>query len=142
MDEELQRDIHRIVGSDSNLRILPNDEAARLLKTFEDTYVVKADSLWWWECLKTPSKSVNYDPDESLDSLKSLLSDKEGELLLVVTDDDSPPWIVIEGKLDHLMKLVEDLRYFEYFVADRSTRWIVFDTHHNQFVITNASTSE
>ena len=142
MDEDLRKEIDQLVGSIAGLRILLDHEAAPLLKALKSAFVGDEKSVWWWESLKVPCRSIEYDSEKSLDSLKSLLSEKGDILLLAVTNDDPPPWKVVEGRLDDLLEFVGELRYFEYFVTDASAAWIVFDTHHNQFVISDATASQ
>jgi len=79
---------------------------------------------------------MNYDGADAFSVLRSNIGDLE-LVRLVVTDDEPQPWPVFEGPLEEILVVLQETRYFEYFLVpgvNDGGRWIVFDTHHNQLV--------
>ena len=59
-------------------------------------------------------------------------------MFLLVTDDEHEPWPVLEGRLEELLTLIGEQRYFEYILVSRNKKLCVFDTHHNTLVLARA----
>ena len=59
----------------------------------------------------------------------------DSKIYLVVTDDNYHPWQVFFGKKDEIKTLLEEQTFFEYFIFDAFCDKILFDTHHNAFIL-------
>ncbi|MEO1262601.1 MAG: hypothetical protein AAFZ15_27595 [Bacteroidota bacterium] len=67
--------------------------------------------------------------------LSRYLKDFADCIYLVVTDDEFYPWVVYYGEKRELKGLLEEQRFFEYFVFDHSCKKVLFDTHHNSLIL-------
>jgi len=127
--------LREYVGHHAEMEVLDATSVARIADAVADAFVDDREHLWWWESLRTPAKVGSYGKNDGLAHLQMILGCKSGSLVLVVTDDEGPPWSAVRGALPRLIGMLRDHQYFEYFLVDDSFSWIVFDTHHNALVI-------
>ncbi len=111
---------------------LINDSSKTLNLLFE-IFELDTERLYLWESKK--GEKFDYSQDSWVSVLKNQLADFEEVLYLVVTDDEFPPWLVYKCKKGDLLKLLPELRFFEYFLFDERMKKVVFDNHHNQFIV-------
>lgn len=134
IDDSLVMELAAAARANSGITLLTADASERLLVRVAARFRVDTRRLWWWE--GTPNaRTVPFSEASEVDQLRELLSGQAGQLTLVVTDDESPPWVALEGTLSALVLLLEETRHFEFFIVDRDLNWIVFDTHHCEFVV-------
>ena len=125
--------LEQLVSSSADLRILSEEESTALTKRIADAFVADERAVWWWDALCVPSYQLPYGHDRQ--ELLNALLYRERRLFLAVTDDDPPPWTWIEGSSQAVLDLLGESPFFEYFLTDPTASWILFDTHHNQFVL-------
>ena len=129
----LQAHLEQLVDSIADLRILSEEESGAFTKRIADTYVADERAKWWWDALGVPHYQMPYG-DNRLGMLEDIVYN-ESRLLLAVTDDDRPPWTWIEGSPQAVLELLGESPFFEYFLTDPAVSWVIFDTHHGQFVV-------
>ncbi len=139
IDAELLSDIDAITGATPALRTLEASKAEELRIRVGQLYVRDTDSLWWWANLKIPIRRVSYDQDDGVSHLIEIVGDAK-ELLLFITDDESPPWPVVSGDVASIGTLLREVRHFEYFITPTDLSWIAFDTHQNEIVTSRMAT--
>lgn len=98
-----------------------------------DAYVADRKHLRWWESLKVPASRLGYGASDWLSQLVKLVENK-GEAVLVVTDEEEPPWPAYTGGVANIIEMLRGCRYFEYMIAAPDGSWVVFDTHMNELV--------
>lgn len=127
--EELNEASRKVAGVS---RLLP-EVAETHLRRLADTFVADPSSLHWWAFLKFGSTRIPYDPGDGLSKLEGLIGDKV-DAILVVTDEEEPPWPVYAGTATQLIAMLRECRFCEFMIASRDTGWVVFDTHMNELV--------
>jgi hypothetical protein len=95
--------------------------------------VADPSSLRWWERLKVRAEHVTYGNADGLFQLAKLVGPRN-DAMLVVTDDEEPPWPVYSGDVQKIIALLRESRFFEYILAAQDMSWIAFDTHMNELV--------
>lgn len=138
IDRALGLEIEAALRTIPTLSIVPEVELRGRLAAIAKQYVKDPESIWWWECLKAPSRTISYGEDDGLKILEQLVPDQSDIVTLVATDDQPQPWVGIEGDIRSLCKLIGECRFFEYIVFPESCEWVIFDTHHNQLVATGS----
>jgi hypothetical protein len=118
----------------ADLALLDDQELADLVEAIAERYLAGRQSLWWWNNLKVPSKTVVYGKEDGLALLRDLLPERT-DLVLVVTDEAVAPSGAARGNAAHLVQLLRDCWGFEFALVPGDLAWIVFDTHHNALVI-------
>lgn len=100
-----------------------------------DRFGFSRTGLWWWEAVPRDAKVVRHGyTNDGLELLLSIIPGGAEALYLFVTDDAAPPWRCVCGTASDLVAMLRELPFFEFFIVDRGTNWIVFDTHHNVIV--------
>lgn len=133
VDPELLADL-RNLARNLGLAELSDADGAQVAQCVQDAFVTKPEATWWWTVLAPPVASLPYGENDGLALLLRLLP-AETTVLLVVTDDEHAPWPVFEGALPEVVTMLREARAFEFWVATRDWRWIVFDTHNNELVV-------
>jgi hypothetical protein len=133
MDAELMAELDSFVSVNPEVRWLEERKAISAIEALANRFEIPRTQVWWWEG-REHARKIQYSEVDGLAVLEGLVV-PDSHVLLLVTDDEPPPWPSIEGPLGLLMALVRKQRYFEFFVTDPGTDWVVFDTHHNELVI-------
>jgi hypothetical protein len=113
---------------------IPRDQVSTIVADIATNYVADSSKILWWEALKRKPLIIGYEGVNGLSLLKALI----GELSLVeliVTDEEIGEWIAFRGALEEILLIVSHQRYFEYMICDPEHTWLIFDTHHNEFVV-------
>lgn len=127
--DELDATSSQIGGIDK----LAPDIASAYVQGLADAYVVDPLNLRWWESLKIHAEHVKYGDADGLFRLAKLV-ERRHDAMLVVTDDEEPPWPVYSGDVQRIIAMLRKSRFFEYILAAPDMSWIVFDTHMNELV--------
>lgn len=115
-------------------------EAKSKLNTLKQAFKFDFSYLYLWEHEIHNKKTYHYSND-NWSELMNLEMDKFSEqVYLVVTDDEFYPWIVFRGKKSDLKILLEEQRFFEFFIFDDYYNKILFDTHHNSLILMTYAT--
>lgn len=88
------------------------------------------DSIWLWERFRDPITSKQ--PEDPLVWLRENL-EPTVEYWFIATDEDGKYWVA-EATGDSIIRVIEEMYCFEYYVADRGMNWIVCENHHNVFI--------
>jgi hypothetical protein len=115
---------------------LTDIEISEIQSSITDNFGIDVSRNWCWESISVEHKTIEYGKEDGLKKIKELLN-KDVTVLLVVTDEETPPWFGFKGKLFDFIEVLKKLRYFEFFIIDEKCLWIIFDTHHNSFIITS-----
>ena len=134
MDVELMDSIRLFSKKKNAIKELDVERSRDLLGFFSEVFVSDSGRRWWWEALRCDAKTIEYGDDDGLEIIKKILTGVDS-VFFVVTDDEFPPWSVFKGRLDDVLELISEQRYFEYFLFREGMDWCVFDTHHNSLVV-------
>jgi hypothetical protein len=116
-----------------HVHLLPPDDTSVLIGDVSRHLALGPARKWWWEAAAR-AKRRRYE-GEGLSTVDKLVLARVGPLYLVITDDEAPPWIAVSGKWPTIRSLLEESRFFEFFIVDGARAWAMFDTHHNELVI-------
>ena len=105
-----------------------------LLTELKDKFDFSYDKKFIWEGLKSsPFKIIEYG-DKWEYFLSIFLQEFCDKIFLVITNEEFYPWMILEGNSNELIQLLKEHPFFEYFIFDRSKDYVLFDTHHNEFI--------
>lgn len=134
IDEELIESIRSMFDDSPALLELDKEEAKGLASSVASRYVSDTNKIWWWESLKSDSLVIDYGEEDGLNMLENLICNDKS-VIIFITDDQPEPWCVLRGASSEILNVIKNQRFFEYFIVPEELNWIVFDTHHNSFVI-------
>lgn len=143
MDDELFESIHAYAKMRQDLRVLDEQESESIRSRVESAFGVPNGSKWPWERLSAPRTVQDYG---EANPFREILRRVGGatRICIFITDDESPPWMAIEGSAELIVQMVGEQRFFEYFLvpcASGCPKWAIFDNHHNQLVFVGDSTA-
>ena len=132
--DELVEDIDGTIASENlNIRKLAREESEKILQKVSDKFNIDKSKLYPWESDYPQQENTGY--GDNWDTIfTETLSKLNEELYLVVTDDERPPWQIYVGSPQEIKMLIEEQRFFEYFLFDIKMAVLVFDTHHNSLI--------
>jgi hypothetical protein len=134
IDADLLDELDAAAAGIGGMNRLSAAAAAVCVQQLCEKFVADSAHRWWWESLAVPSKRLNYGNGDGLAVLTDVVSRERG-VVLVVTDDVGPPWVVYEGEAKAIVSALRECRFFEYILAAQDASWIIFDTHMNELVI-------
>lgn len=134
VDPDLIAEIRARLTEFQDVQELPEHAARLVIDGVAKDHIIDRDRTWWWTSLKDPSEVITYGESDGLLLLASTVPGHNVGVL-VVTDDEPPPWPAFQGPVQSLLAVLRGLRFCEYFIADPDGRWVVFDTHDNSLVV-------
>lgn len=114
---------------------LADDECSSLISRIADKFKLDTDGLFMWEDVKVADRLEYADSMEWESGLSRYLQDFKKGVFVVITDENFYPWPVFKCHKYDLIRILENQRYFEYFLFDSLQQKLLFDTHHNEFIL-------
>jgi hypothetical protein len=133
VDSDLVSELDAMSVQIGGIDKLRPDAASKYVQRLAEAYVADPSSLRWWESLKVRAEHLTYGDADGLSQLGKLV-DRRDRAMLVVTDDEHPPWPVYSGDVQKILGMLGGSRFFEYILAAQDVSWVVFDTHMNELV--------
>lgn len=137
IDDELLRGIRKFIACKKDFTELNKRDALEAINCIAKKFIIDRSKKWWWTDLTQDSVKIEYGESDGLLFIEELVN-KDTEVLFFITDDEPEPWPVFQGKLSTVIEIIAEQRFFEYFLTDKDYSWIIFDTHHNSFIIGGA----
>lgn len=132
----LDRVSQAILESGCDCTLLCDEDAQEFLKGLADSMCITKEQYWWWDEAR---QGKAYLPFEGLEfaawerMLRRLVPTDRG--VLVITDELLVrEWVILGLAFDQVPKVLGELPPTEFFLADESMSWILFETHHDSFV--------
>ncbi|MGN7784731.1 hypothetical protein ACTJIJ_09400 [Niabella sp. 22666] len=114
---------------------LADDECSSLISLVADKFKLDINRLFMWEDVKAVDRLEYPDPAGWENGLNKYLQDFQNEIFVVITDENFYPWSVFICCKQDLIRILENQKYFEYFLFDSLQQRLLFDTHHNEFIL-------
>lgn len=140
LSKELANELDIVAARIGRITKLAPSEAEALLAKLAEAYVADRSYLRWWESLKVPARSLDYGDGNGLSFLANLVV-SQSSALLIVTDEEHPPWPVYLGSAGDIVEMLRGLRFFEFIMTSPDMKWIVFDTHMNRLLTVGSLTA-
>ena len=134
MNKTLLKDIQVEIDKIKDCDFIPDEESARLILNLVDIFSFDIRQCWMWDN-KRDAETYDYSDSSWEPVLQGLLNKFDRMIFLVVTDDDFFPWTALRLKKDDCINLLGELPSFEYFIFDDAMKAVVFETHHNSFIL-------
>lgn len=134
LSDDLVSELNESATRVGRITELAGSDASALIEKLANIYVSDRECIRWWESLTQPSKTFSYGAGDGLSLLGGLI-DLHSDAVLVVTDDEQPPWPVYAGNTQDLVEMLRGCRFFEYILATPDLNQVVFDTHLNSLVV-------
>lgn len=92
-------------------------------------------SIWLWEAFRDPITSEQ--SDDPLQWLRNHL-DSSADYWFIATEEDGKYWIA-DATGGAIIRVIEEMYGFEYYVVDRGMNWILCENHHSVFIRSDQS---
>ena len=96
------------------------------------------NSIWLWETFRGPLKTEQ--PSDPMQWLQDYLDSSEN-YWFIATEEDGKYWIA-EATGTAIIRLIEEMYAFEYYVVDRQMNWILCENHHSVFICSDQSNTK
>ncbi|MBH0239684.1 hypothetical protein [Methylobrevis albus] len=133
VSQELIDEIDATLASQTSVRRLARDDELALIENVAAKFIDDKDALWWWTSLKSPSQRHPYQHD-GWRAIIGKLTIGSPSAILVVTDDEFPPWPAYIGPIPELLELISETRSFEFMLVGDALAWLLCDCHSNEIV--------
>jgi hypothetical protein len=120
------------------LQVLTVDELATLTSEIATRFVDDSSQRWWWTQLREQPEVLAYGEADGLAALTTVVGAHE-RAVLVFTNEDPIPDGAIAGTVSDLIELLRASAGFEYAMVAEDFSWMIFDTHHNEILISRPS---
>ncbi len=135
MDIKLVNEIRDFTKKIYGFIELNKNESIKATNMVAEKYIKNRTNTWWWEELSQQSITINYDDSDGLSLIKKIVNDDNASVKLFITDDETEPWPVFQGKFKEIFDAISEQRFFEYFITASDFSWLIFDTHHNSLIV-------
>jgi hypothetical protein len=121
--------------------VLPRALGAWWLDRFMSIHADPVEGTWLWEGLRPPFSWIEYGETDGLNQIGKAISEW-GPSVLLATDETDPPAATLLGQPHDLVRIVREVRHFEFLVLDASAQRYVFDTHLNAYAVGGLSSGD
>lgn len=143
-DNELITRIESYIKSKNfDCYLLEVNQAKEIIENLAKVYHFDLSKRYLWEDVYSKQR-ISYDNETEVWTrlLTQLLLNFESKTYLVVTDDEFYPWAVFECQKEKIVEVIREQRHFEFFIFDKSMRFILFDTHDNELLLIFSDSSK
>ena len=137
ISEELSEEIDRLSSSIKSVHKINQSKAKIIIDHVFSEYIKDRSKIWWWESLKREFILIDYKDELGWDYISNLV-DRNEMAYFIVTDDEPEPWPVYKGSVKDIIFLLREMWRFEYIVVSENISWIIFDTHHNNLILSGS----
>jgi hypothetical protein len=103
---------------------------SRIAELFLKRGVMDLNTIWLWTAFANPTRSEQ--PVDPIEYLREILG-PNSEYWFVATEEDKKYWIA-DATGNAIIRVIEEMYGFEYYVVDKSMNWIVCENHHSAFI--------
>ena len=93
------------------------------------------DCVWMWNEFNEPVSSIQ--PDDPIGVLRSQLKNEE-KYWFLASDESGKYWVAKSTK-EALIKIIEEMYCFEYYISNLKMDWIVCENHHGVIIQSGAN---
>jgi len=139
LDNELLDELRTAAREFSQIRWVEQSEIERIVDRIRDSFLDRnRRAARLWEALADGDHEyLPYGEGDGIAIIERRVGTCQ-DAILVVTDDEPPPWVALRGPVAKLGALLRDVRYVEFSIASPNADWVVFDTHDNRLVFAGA----
>lgn len=136
MDNELIIEINEFIKTKKlDCYSVQESSAKNMLENLANVFSFDLSNKYLWENAYIKEEIAYADSSEWEVFLSALLRNFNERVYLVVTDDNFYPWPVFDCKAESIVDILKEQQYFEFFIFDKSMKYILFDTHANELLL-------
>lgn len=131
---EIERAIGKLGLSESDIRLLPDQEGRIIFEHALKTFVGGNDRKWWWEGFSKKSTYVKIENGDGYKLIIEIVPDKEEKIWWIVEEDLLPYYPVYETSPKVAKEVIGECYGFEYYIIDKDDRWLLCENHHDYLI--------
>ncbi|WP_442583614.1 hypothetical protein ACSBOB_17305 [Mesorhizobium sp. ASY16-5R] len=132
IDLELKRELHDAASACGAISVSDLD-AIHCTKMLRQRFVLDDSFLNWWESLKVPTTTFSHRNNDECLTILCELAGNGSQVVLLTTDEDSPPWLAYQGKLEQILFLISNCRFFEFLLFQPDSGVAILDMNRAGF---------
>jgi hypothetical protein len=117
--------------SESDLRLLPDEEGISVYKTAEQRFVKTSGLTWWWEDFRFPVTSVCFHDGKGWERLIELVPSVNEKIWFIAGEDGSRYGPVYEASTQIIQQVIGECYCFEYYLVAKDWSWLIGENHHD-----------
>jgi uncharacterized protein DUF6756 len=138
-ESQLRSAVDELALPADSVALCQAEDGAAIADRIMDAFVRDRRCRWWWACLKSPGRVIDYPEGDGYRHLLEYVPAAEGRCWLVVESDRDGPWIVADAEVACIPDLLDHCSHFEYYLVGKGMDWLVAENHHNQLVISGSA---
>jgi hypothetical protein len=88
------------------------------------------NSIWLWSSFRDPIDTVV--PDDTIKHLRTVL-DSATSYWFIASDEEGKYWVA-DATGEAIVRTIEEMYAFEYYICNKGLGWILCENHHNTFI--------
>jgi hypothetical protein len=139
---EIQYAIQRLGLSESDIKLLSDQEGLKVFSAALSHFVASGDRRWWWEDFRFPSTSVRFADQKGFERIDKVVPNKKERVWFIVEDDQLPFYPVYEGTPEAIQAVIGECYGFEYYLVAKDLSWLICETHHDDMIAIGTEVEE
>jgi hypothetical protein len=131
---EIQSAIQRLGLTDSDIRLLADEEGSRVFNEALSYFVVSGKRCWWWEDFRFPNTSVRFTDSAGFTYIEKIVPNKTEKVWFIVEDDQLPLSPVYDASPETIQTVIGECYDFEYYLVAKDLSWLICETHHDMVI--------
>ena len=108
------------------------EDKNRVLALVETAFVKDRPSAWWSSLAVTP-KIYTFGDNSAYLYLTEVVPPTTDDVWLIV-DEDNDQKFVFSLPLSEIKNIIEECRYFEYYIVDKKLKWLLAENDHGDLI--------
>ncbi len=142
MEDEIQDAIQRLGLSESDIKLLPDEEGLSVFNAALSHFVASGDRRWWWEDFRFPSTTVRFPDQRAFERIEKIVPNKREKVWFIVEDDQLPFYPVYEATPEAIQAVIGECYGFEYYLVAKDLSWLLCETHHDDLIAIGTEVEE
>ena len=116
------------------------DRSEEIVSEIKDIYV-NGNPRAWWLSLKHRKYVFSYTDNSGYKNISQIVCKQLNESkvinkhIFLIADEDNEQMYVYNIPLYSLPEIIENCRYFEYYVADHELSWLICENDHGDLIV-------
>ncbi|ECQ8978631.1 hypothetical protein ACDT65_000481 [Salmonella enterica subsp. enterica] len=116
------------------------DKPEQIVSEIKEIYV-NGNPRTWWLSLKHRQYVFSYTDNSGYKNISQIVSKQLNESnvinkhIFLIADEDNEQIYVYNVPLNSLPEIIENCRYFEYYVADHELSWLICENDHGDLIV-------
>lgn len=117
------------------------ENSAEIMSKIKNKYV-EGNPRAWWLSLKNKVETIPYEDNSAYKNIPALIKGRYPEtissIVYFIADEDNESLYLYRIPLEKLTLIIEECRYFEYYIVSSELSWMVCENDHGELILCSA----